>query len=41
MANEGYFGTQNCLQICGKYLKTFGEYVERIYAYMEMTKRDS
>jgi hypothetical protein len=33
----GYFGTQNRLQICGKYLNVFGEYTERIYAHMEKT----
>ncbi len=25
----------------GKYLNAFGEYTERIYAYMEKTQRDS
>ncbi len=32
--------TQNHLLTHGKYLNIFGEYVERIYAYME-TQRDS
>ncbi len=34
-------GTQNRLRMRGKYLNLFGEYVERIYAYMEMTQRCS
>ncbi len=37
----GLFRTQNCIQICGKYLNIFGEYVERILAYMEKTQRAS
>ncbi len=32
-------GTQNRLRMRGKYLNIFGEYTERIYAYMEMTQR--
>jgi hypothetical protein len=34
-------GTQNHLRIHGKYLNAFGEYTERIYAYMEKTQRNS
>jgi hypothetical protein len=34
-------GTQNHLRIPGKYLNAFGEYAERIYAYIEKTQRDS
>ena len=34
-------GTQNHLRIFGKYLNAFGEYAEKIYAYMEKTQRDS
>ncbi len=34
-------GTQNRLRTRGKYLNAFGEYAERIYAYMEKTQRDS
>ncbi len=34
-------GTQNHLRILEKYLNVFGEYAERIYAYMEWTLRDS
>jgi hypothetical protein len=34
-------GTQNRLHMRGKYLDIFGEYAERIYAYMEMTQRGS
>ncbi len=41
IANCFFCGTQNCLQIRGKYLNIFGEYVERIYSFMEKMKRDS
>jgi hypothetical protein len=34
-------GTQNRLRMRGKYLNIFGEYAERIYAYMEITQRGS
>ena len=34
-------GIQNNLRIRGKYLNAFGEYAERIYAYMEKTQRYS
>ncbi len=34
-------GTQNRLRMHGKYLNVFGEYAERIYAYMEKTQKGS
>ncbi len=34
-------GAPNRLCVSGKYLIVFGEYVGRIYAYMEMTQRGS
>ncbi len=40
MAIWGYLRYTKSLRMRGKYLNAFGEYAERIYAYMEKTPRD-